>query len=201
MTTTELVKPYATPQQYRGLLELRSDARDEDIEADLIAGGRYLDARLNRRMGFNKSELITRVFIVKERDFLEVDDICDVTGLEVKVDTNRDGTFATTVPATDFELRPLGALTLPEPRPYHSLWRLRGHWQIGPRVSVKAYYGWSAVPKPIERATIRIASLIRGQGAWSTTTVNADLNTVLRSSAPAQNIIGELLRDYWRPSL
>jgi hypothetical protein len=203
MVTTEFSKAYATPEQYRGLLELRSGQRDEDIQADLEAGARFLDNALNRRMGFNNTgTAVARIYVPQaDDDVLDVDDIAVAAGVEVKIDTSRDGTFGLTLAAGDFELHPLGEDTRPEPRPFKSIWRLNTRWARGYRVSVKAIYGWQAIPKPIERANIRIASLIRGQGNWSTTTVNADLNTVLRASPAAQNIIGELTRDYWRPSI
>lgn len=95
---------------------------------------------------------------------VEVDDISTTLGLIVKVDTAGDGTYATTVSSSNYELRPLnGVVDGEQGWPY---WQIHAvnycwpiWWQRAP-IQVTATWGWTAVPAGIKEGTLILAEEI-----------------------------------------
>lgn len=110
------------------------------------------------------SSATARVYEPASAYLLEVDDISTTTGLVVKVDSAGDGTFATTVSSTNYELRPLNGISDGESGwPY---WQIRAvnycwptSWVRAP-MQVTATWGWSAVPAGIKEGTLILAEEI-----------------------------------------
>src|SRR5581483_9366143 len=112
---------YATAAMYRATDRGKIDtSRDSDVDADLLAVSRYIDAQLGRFFTKDASA-VARVFEGGKSGWrLRVDDIAVNSGVIVKVDMNYDGSFSgeTAWSATDFTLYPLNADKGPEPRPW-----------------------------------------------------------------------------------
>lgn len=186
-----LSDPYANIADYRGEVTVTIDSgSNAAINSDLVAVSRWIDHRLSRFFNVDTNSVTTRVYIVpagrrmrtppidwaeSENPYmygtwvrlLEVDDIANTQGLEIKIDANRTGSFTsiTALTAADFELRPINAPQGPEPKPYQRVaipeWSSLGGWHAGERVQINAIHGWPAVPAAIRRATIDITATMR----------------------------------------
>lgn len=199
---------YATAAQYRAVIEMTDTSQDSELGDDLTAVSRYIDRKLNQFFTIDESAA-ARVFVGAggRTLYLRLDDdlnpgIGDTDGLTIKVDTDDDGSFAdeTAWAATDYELRPLNAGDGPEPRPYTQIhvpsWSSKGGWPVRSRIEITAKWGWPAVPKAIERATLHLTAILRLESGRATNRIN-ELGTELLDASPqAQSIIDKLLRAY-----
>lgn len=184
-----LTDPYCNVADYQASVGSVDAGTSNAINSDLVAVSRWLDKKLDRF--FNQDASVsTRVYIVpagrtlrprpmdwaeSENPFvyggwhrlLEVDDIANTNGLEIKIDVNRTGNFAAinATPAADYELRPINAPQGPEPMPYERVaaveWGNVAGWGGGQRVQINAIHGWPAVPPAIKRAVIEITATMR----------------------------------------
>lgn len=92
---------------------------------------------------------------------VEVDDFSTTTGLIVKIDSAADGTYATTVSATNYDQRPLNGISDGETGwPY---WQITAvdycwptYWQRAP-IQVTARWGWTAVPSGVHEGCLILA--------------------------------------------
>lgn len=218
---------YASVATFRAVTGSNDRAQEAAIRRELVAAARYLDGKLGRF--FTKDAAVVARYYDTPRAglgrfdpdgespyggfddpqaVLFVDDIATATGLIVKIDDDRDGSFADSTAltiGTDFVLTPENAQRGPEPRPYTAI-RLTpygawGRWPAGCRVEVTAIYGWPAVPAPIETATIELVRLIRIQGPRATNVVNIGLENIEQVSPEARAIVEKLVRDYARFTL
>lgn len=181
---------YATKDEYKAVI-LKADALDDTAITDELAGqSRFLDLRMGRH--FNRDEaVVPKIYYPqghhsgnpeaenpwlysKGSNELVVDDIASKTGLVIKIDDNRDGSFAgeTALATTDYELWPLNADKGAEARPWRKIRLLRsgtrGWWPCGSAVEVNAIGGWPvATPKAISRATIYLAAIRRLEGPYA----------------------------------
>lgn len=96
--------------------------------------------------------------------WLDVDDFSTATGLVVKYDSAGDGTFATTVAATNYKPYPLNGVSDGESG--WPFWRLKAinycwpaYGQL-PSIQVTARWGWTAVPAGIKEGTLILAEEI-----------------------------------------
>lgn len=98
--------------------------------------------------------------------------IASSVGVIVKLDSNFDGLYATTIAGADFELHPLNALLGPEPEPFKEIvlpfWT-NATYRYFPapireayRVQVTAKFGWPAVPANIRDGCIELAAIDLG---------------------------------------
>lgn len=93
-----------------------------------------------------------------DRSTMSVDDIATTAGLAVAVDEDGDGTFETTVPLSQVELRPLdGVVRGVSGWPYSEIVALDRLWPVSSRralVQVTARWGWPAVPEQVRQACL-----------------------------------------------
>jgi hypothetical protein len=202
---------YANAEAYRARIRKTDSGQDSSIEDDLLAVSRYIDRRLNRFFTKDDSP-VARVGtpgfdMVLDRDgVLFVDDIASLTGLEIRVDDDRDGLFNDQglLVSTDYQVRPINAPYGPEPRPWTQIylvpWGTRRAWFFGYQVQITALWGWPAVPKAIEVGCIHLTSILRLESSRATRTVN-ELGQVLSTSRQAQDILTELIDAYGRKEL
>lgn len=133
---------------------------DTRLDDALSAASRGIEKACNRQFNV-ASSATSRVYEPCSTQLLEVDDISTTTGLVVKVDTAGDGTYATTVAATNYELRPLNGVVNGETGwPYFEVWAVNyswpSWWQRAP-LQVTATWGWAAVPAPVKEACLILA--------------------------------------------
>lgn len=172
---------YATEQEYRAAVtESTSPGTTSDpvLKRQLLAVSR----RLTRELGqhFTKdAAVVERLYCpAKSTRCLEVDNIATATGLVIKVDEDRDGSFAdeTAWAATDYQLRPLNADKGDEVRPWYEIyvpdWSTKTGFRAGYYVSVTAIWGWPAVPSAIKEECIQLTRILREESPGATGGVN-----------------------------
>lgn len=189
---------YASAAQYRTVTGKTDTAQDADILIDLKTISRYLDGKMQRFFTKDASDVI-RVYIpAKNAKVIWVDDI-SAAPTTVKLDTSGDGTFATTLASTDFELLPLNADKGPEPRPWMQIgmtpWGNYGGFTEGVRVQITGKFGWPAVPEAIQRATIHLTAILRLETPRATRRI-PELGEAIEASPDAQRIIRQLTDKY-----
>ena len=193
---------YASSIQYRAVVGMTDTGQDADILTDLTAVSRYIEGKLRRF--FNKdAAAVSRVYIPGENTIaIWVDDLA-AAPTAIKLDTGRDGLFATTLTATDYELLPFNAIREPEPRPYTSIsmtpWGKYSSFNEGERVQVTATFGWPAVPPAVQRATIHLTAILRLESPRATRRIS-ELAETIETSQDAQFIVKQLVEQYkiWR---
>lgn len=162
------------------------DADDNDrIDLAINAASRQIDAHCGRPHGFwQDSTVKVRTYhAVEDYELFVVDDISTATGLIVKLDTDDDGQFATTLTSgTDFTLLPLNAAAETPVRPYDRVLLITGSYAF-PRsssrragVQITAKFGWPAVPDDVTKACmIQARNLFKSEDAsWTGFTFGPD---------------------------
>lgn len=196
---------YSTAATYRALLSKSDTAEDPEILDDLTAVSRFLDYRLGRF--FTKdAAVVARVYLPEIATLkLYVDDIASKTGLLVKVDEDLDGLFTdeTAWAATDYRLLPLNADKEPEAKPWTAIeitpWGTKTRFARRYPVEVTATFGWPAVPKAIERATVHLTGILRLETPRATSRIPEGIEAAISASPEAQRILRELAGQYARP--
>ena len=153
-TTVELLKSEL------GIPQTNVD-NDVKLEAAIAAASRQCDAHTGRRF-WQDGSVVAREFYAESPVDCETNDISTTTGLIVKVDSNDDGTFATTLTInTDFILLPLNVADMVPVWPYTALRIVNTDnttfpwWTSGrPGVQVTAKFGWPAVPDDVAKACL-----------------------------------------------
>jgi hypothetical protein len=210
---------YATAALYRAVLTKTDTAEDAEILDDLTAVSRYLDHKL-RRFFTKDAAAVARVYLPKSgpptrADWAEtenpwkygglsrtlfVDDLVSVT--TIKIDEDGDGLFTdeTALDATDYELTPRNAALGSEVSPYTGIeltdYGAKTAFPRGQRVQVTGVWGWPAIPKAIERATIHLTGILRIESARATRRVSEDITSVMQTSRECQDIVNDLNRHY-----
>lgn len=150
---------YATDAQLKAALGATNDDQLAQRELSIEAASRQLDGWCGRRFWVDATA-VDRQFWADDPRCLPVDDISSTTGLVVKIDTDGDGTFETTLTiATDFILLPANAADEVPVWPYTEVWLADNYYwprlsNGRPGVQVTAKFGWPAVPDDIEKACI-----------------------------------------------
>lgn len=155
--------PYVTDKEMADWI--RSHADDGAFVAGIVeAVEEQVDQFCGRARGaFSPTATATaRKFTADDSNVLRVDDICSLTDLAVKTDEDADGTFETTLSASDYQTEPLNALSLGR-----SIERLRirstssRYWPMSggdALVEVTACWGWPRVPERVHTAVLLQAS-------------------------------------------
>ena len=206
---------YATAAEYRELfVEGSTDTSKDVLYGDVLSG---ISRIVEQEVGefFTKdAAVLQRVFVPGCADSLEpllrVDNIASITGFEIKVDEDQDGSFAdeTAWATGDYQLRRDGDLNPdkgPEPKPWNEIWippwstKARS-WKPDYPVQVTLIFGWPAVPAAVKQATLQLAGIVLMDSDRATTRIN-ELQQVLSTSHSAQSIIGRLQRAYARAAV
>lgn len=214
--------PFANVALYRASSGKTDPGADAEILRGLTTITRYLQKRLGR--SFTKdAAAVARIFVPKSRNrspvegwaeaenpwkasgasrVLYVDDLVSVSALEI--DTNRDGTYATDLSASDYELTPRNAAVGAEPGPYTAI-ELTSNgsqwaWSPGINVKVTGIWGWPSVPEPIVAGCIEITRILRLESPRAFNTV-ADFGVANITNAQARNLVEELVQHYSKVSL
>lgn len=143
---------YVTAVQLKAYLGITDSTDDTAITDAVNSITEEIDEYCGRQ--FNLATSATaRVYEPRSHRMIEVDDIASTSGLVVKVDTAGDGTYATTIAAANYQLRPLnGVVDGRTGWPYTQIEAINycwpTCWQIAP-IQVTAIWGWAAVPKAV----------------------------------------------------
>ncbi|WP_432112865.1 hypothetical protein [Streptomyces sp. S1] len=132
--------------------------QDGSLGDALLSASREIDSYCARQ--FNRSETATaREYEPAGRDYCIVDDFYTTTDLVVKLDSGGNGTFATTLTSSQYELSPAnGVVDGMTGWPYYRIRLLDGltvPCSYGGRsrtLQVTARWGWEEVPQPVRAA-------------------------------------------------
>ena len=167
MSQIALGDPYVSLSDFKTYLMGQAHANLTGQDANLVealdSASREIDNYCRRQ--FNDAGAATpREFKPDLARAVRVDDFSTTAGLVVKLDTGLDGTFATTLTSSQYELAPANGVVDGVPGwPYYRI-RLTDSSVSFPRstssgrervVQVTAQWGWAAVPEPV-RAACRI---------------------------------------------
>lgn len=161
-----LGETYVTLAELKDYLQIADSktSLDDALTSALESATAEIERHCNRQ--FNKAETATpRVYAPGTCRSADVDDFYTTTGLVVEVDSNGDGTFATTVPSSAYELYPYSGVVEGQPGwPYYKLSLVGGtrfpalyNGRTG-TLRVTAQWGWDAVPAPVQQACLIIAA-------------------------------------------
>ena len=157
---------YCTVNQLKAAIRITDSVDDTLLDSAIEAASRFVDGYCQRDFAA-ASGTATKDYIpsgLMER--LPIDDATTV--VSVKIDDDLDGSFATTLVAgTDYQLEPVNSEVSGLSWPYTSIVPIEdGYWPIEygrKTVRVEATYGWPAVPKAVEQATLMQASRLFGR--------------------------------------
>lgn len=159
---------YCTQNELKGFVGIpTSDSEDDNLLDDAVnAASRQIDAYCGR-VFYGDANATARKYFATDQYRLQVEDFYTTAGLVVKYDDNDDGTFETTVSATDYQTLPInsvagGIVTTP----FYIIELIASsanQWPIDyssnrATVEITAKWGWSAVPEQIRQATQMLAS-------------------------------------------
>jgi hypothetical protein len=150
---------YTTLAAVKAALRISDSTDDTLIENSVDAASRLIDGYCMRN--FYSVGTATRLFTAPDPLYCPVDDIAG-TAITIQTSTQADGIFDVTFTVTDYQLEPLNANLDGIPWAFDRI-RAVGDFAF-PMVSasfgeqalvkVTAVFGWPAVPKAIEQATI-----------------------------------------------
>jgi hypothetical protein len=154
--------PYVTLSEFKTYLVGQANSnltgQDDQFTDAITTASREIEAYCSRQ--FNKTTSASaREFAPDGCHHTVIDDFHTTTGLVVKLDTAGDGTFATTLTSSQYEIGPAnGVVNGISGWPYYELrllngLRFPGFYGGRSRVlQVTAQWGWTSVPVPIKAA-------------------------------------------------
>lgn len=152
--------PYLTDAELKARLGIADTDDDTRITAAVASASDGINDFAKR--DFQKNTTASaRTYRPTHSRLVIVHDFYTTAGLVVKTDEDDDGTFETTIAASDYELEPLdGVVNGREGWPF---WKIRlvngSQFPDGLRagVQVTVPWGWAAVPPPVKEATFVLA--------------------------------------------
>ena len=182
-----VVNGYTDVATLASFISVNDSDLDLELESAINAASRQIDAHCGRRF-WQDSTVKVREYRADDRYILHVDDISTATGLIIKLDTDDDDVFETTVTInTDFVLAPYNAAEEVPVRPYTAI-ELVDNYTFPtnyrrPGVQVTAKFGWPAVPDAVKQACLIQAKNIykASVGSIAGYQVAGDTGIVVRS--------------------
>lgn len=160
-----LTNAYATAAEVMALSRINDTADGAILDTCINAASRSIDRWCGRRF-WQDGSVVTREYHADDPYNVEVDDISTTTGLIVKVDSNDNSGYATTLTiTTDYLMYPLNAADEVPVRPFTQIRVVAGgsyYFPTGsrPGVQVTAKFGWPAVPDDVKLACILQAQML-----------------------------------------
>lgn len=145
-----MAEDYLTVAELASTLTLDQTFADADMAQAITAASRDVERRTGRRFWRDTG---TRYYTPGDSLTVWTDDLVSVSA--VRLDLGMDGTFGTTLDASDYVLEPANATA--DSRPYTELVlmpRSTRYFPVGFRsVRIDGTFGWSAVPSEVKQAT------------------------------------------------
>jgi len=156
---------YCTLADLKAVLRIIDNVDDVALQARIEEASRAIDDYCDRRF-YKDASASSRIYYSPSGDFVLTDDIASTAGLIVKVDTTRDGTYATTLSSNQYQLEPLNAVSRGV-----SINRIMavpaGSFPksgMPAPIQITAIWGWPSVPTPIKSACILMAGRLLKRG-------------------------------------
>lgn len=151
---------YATLNEVKASLRLTDNTDDALLERAIESASRRIDGYCGRFF-YKTSQTPVTMYPINEFLLAFPNDVAN-TSVTIKIDTNADGTYATTlVQGTDYILEPTNAPL--QGYPYLHARMVGGQTfpldvlPSFPTVQVTAQWGWNAVPSDVNQACILLA--------------------------------------------
>ncbi|GGM55511.1 hypothetical protein GCM10012275_28290 [Longimycelium tulufanense] len=152
---------YATLAELKDRLNTDKPAHDDELKLALESASRSIEKHLGGRQFNDAVTASARRYYPLHSRLVFVDDFHELSTLVVKSDTAEDGTYATTIDASEYQAEPLDGIHAGLPGWPFWMIRLVGDELFlntrRPSVQVTARWGWSAVPAPVKEATLALA--------------------------------------------
>lgn len=206
---------YGSLAQLKTQKGINDSIDDSILELALGAGSRQIDGVTGWRF-WQDGTAVARTFFPTCRDELFVCDddadgagISTTTGLIVKLDTDDDGTFETTLTInTDFLLRPTNAAARVPVWPYTTVeltglnyWFSRSTYRR-PTIQITAKWGWPAIPDDITQACLLQAQMLAsGKDAAFGVAALASIDGAGIRALPWNPLARALVAPYSRPAV
>jgi len=194
---------YVNVNQLKTTLGITVSTFDTDITNACAAASRGIDRACSRRFWLDSGTNNIRYYQGNpQKLILGIDDLVTVT--TIKLDTDGDATFSTTLTAnTDYVLDPLNAAVESPARPYTRLVLNHLSSYSYPSyvrsVKITGAFGWATVPDEIVRATTILAIKLfkRQETPFGVLSVGVDQPTAMRiaqSDPDVRFLIGPYLK-------
>lgn len=152
---------YCTPEYLKSRTGISDSLDDREILAACRSVSRWVDAHCDRV--FARRSVTLQVDTCGYYS-LPIPDFVSVTTL--KTDDDADGTFETTWSASDYELQPVSAAVMLEPKPYTSIVAVSGRLfpvrsslpGRPPRAQLVGVAGWPALPAGVSEGSAILAA-------------------------------------------
>lgn len=148
---------YTTLAAVKAALRITDTVDDQLITSVITSASARIDNACNRVFTQSTGD---RYYYPRNVLTVPIDDLATTAGLVVRTDTNGDGSWATTLTSSQYQLEPLNALA--QGRPVRMIRALGtdfggAAWPISPygraMLKITGTWGWPAVPAEIEEAT------------------------------------------------
>lgn len=156
---------YCTLADLKAILRISDTVDDTLLEARIEEASRVIDDFCDRRF-YKDNSATARIYYAPSGDYVLTDDIASTSGLVVKIDTAQDGTYATTLTASQYQLEPLNAVSKGV-----SINRIMavpaGSFPksgMPAPIQVTAIWGWPSIPQPVKSACILLAGRLTKRG-------------------------------------
>ncbi len=181
-----ITDPLDTVANYKEWVHKTDSGDDNEIKTGLVMATQWWSAQAGQFFGVDAA-VVPRLFKARYSDKLYLDyegncpGIATLTGLEVKVDTDNDGSFADETAWTinvDFRVLPLQAAQGPLPKPWTEIEAIGSkRFSTTALTQVTAKFGWPAVPQFVKDGVKEWLAVWRGESIRTTARVS-DLDQV-----------------------
>jgi hypothetical protein len=155
---------YCTLSELKSVMRINDTVDDTMLEARITEASRVIDQHCDRRF-YADANASARLYVAPVSDLVMVDDISTTTGLIVKIDSAGDGTYATTLTSSQYQLEPVNGLAKGTPVTMIRAINIALPTTAAPAgVQITAKWGWPSVPSPVTSACILLAGRLVKRG-------------------------------------
>ena len=160
-----IINGYCTLADLKSVLRIVDNVDDVALEARIDEASRSIDDYCDRRF-YKDANATARIYHAPSGDYVLTDDIATASGLVVKIDSGKDGSYATTLTANQYQLEPLNAVSRGV-----SINRIMAipagtfpTMGMPAPIQITAVWGWPSVPTPVKSACILMAGRLLKRG-------------------------------------
>jgi hypothetical protein len=194
-----ITNPYCSLSQLKADMHVTDNVDDSRFEIAIAAASRQIDAHTGRRF-WQDGTVVARTYFPSSPVEVDVDDISTVTGLLVKIDTDDDGVYETTVAASGYVLFPTNAGARVPVWPYTRIRLVDDEYFYAgdrPTVQITAKFGWPAIPDDVTKAClVQSAQLFKASDAVFGVAQFAEAGLALRVQNRLNPMAESLLEPY-----
>lgn len=151
---------YVTLAQAKSYIGIDHDDKNSEISRAITSASRAIDRHAKRQFGQLATVEVRWYTPWYDEDLrrwvCEIDDIQDLTGVIVAIDTGDDDTYETTLASTEYIFRPKNAASTLRPYTQISIKNTAASQPMkrSDSVQITGKWGWTSVPSTIEEACL-----------------------------------------------